>query len=121
MSFGVTAATRLIGRPMLWATQPAISKKVISFKFDKCLQLTCNVSAGTCWTNYSDDISDVICELEVAVDEVADLDQDPRPVDAIDRAEVMLRHVVRVTEHSFDGNIKIVGSPVNSITVNITI
>ena len=70
--------------------------------------LTCDVATSPCWTNNSDSVTNSVCQLEVAINEVADLNQDPRPIDAVDGAEIVLSHIVRVREHCLDRNIQVV-------------
>ena len=84
-------------------------------------QLTRNVPTGSGGADDGDGVSDILRHLEVAVDEVADLDEDPGPVDAVDGAQVVPRHVLRVSEHGLDGDIKIIRGSVNSVAVNIVI
>merc|ERR1719239_909471 len=68
----------------------------------------CNVATSPRWTNNCDGVTDIVCQLEVAVNEVANLNQDPRPIDAVDGAQIVLRYVVRVREHGLDGNIQVI-------------
>ena len=83
-----------------------ISKK---YDLEYCIiLLTCDVATSPRWTNNCDGFTDGVCQLEVAVNEVADLYQDSRPIDAVDGAKIVLRHVVRVREHGLDGNIQVV-------------
>ena len=95
---------------MVRATQPA--NEIVSIEIRKWnmwnILRTCDVSTGPCWTDNCDGVSHSVCQLEVAVNEVANLDQDPRPVDAVDGAQVVLCHVLRVRKHRLDWDIQVI-------------
>ena len=70
--------------------------------------LTCNVSTGSCWTDYVDTVTNLVTHLEITVDEVTNLNKNSGPVDAVDRAKIVFGNIFRLSKDSFYRNIQII-------------
>ena len=110
---------------------------------------TSNVAAGAGGAHHADGVTHGVGQLEVAVDEVADLQdkigsrdklstnpspllghcppitadlhEDAGPVDAVDGAEAVLGHVLRLREHRLDRHVQVVRGPVHGVAVHVVI
>ena len=80
-----------------------------------------DVTAGSSGADYGDRAAHSVGQLEVAVDEVTDLHQDPGPVDAVDGAQPVLLHVLGAGKHRLDGDVQLVRVPVHGKAVNVVV
>ena len=80
-----------------------------------------DVTTGSSGTDDRDGGTHRVSQLEVAVDEMTDLHEDPGPVDAVDGAESVLLHILRAGKHRLDGNIQLVRVPVHGKAMNVVV
>ena len=80
-----------------------------------------DVATGSRGTHHGDGAAHSVSQLEVAVDEMTDLHEDPGPVDAVDGAESVLLHILRAGKHRLDGNIQLVRVPVHGEAVDVVV